>query len=381
MNDWVSSERAMVVMTTINDPPLLSQYYLPRCSNLLVVGDQKSPHQALRAHVAEALAAKIGAFAHHVHYLAPQDQEKWTCSACIGWNSIQRRNIGFITACAMARTEFIISVDDDNYPLWDYQKYVAGFARALNKKHAVAVGWNYKAHAGLAPGWFDIGSQLVPPAKQRGVPQSECRAEHVGFATAIRVGVAQGMCLGDPDIDAATRYTRPEQVHSMTELARNGFVVAGHDPQVWNSQNTAVRIDLLPAWGMVPFVGRMDDIYASLVCQRVMERLGYVAHYGAMPVFQNRNPHGLVRDMRAEIAGYELVDAWWSDLHRMKIPDQSPLQSSFANVAGAARYIWENLSDDLLRKSCIDPANADRLRQAMLAYVNDCETAYAGRAK
>jgi spore coat polysaccharide biosynthesis protein SpsF (cytidylyltransferase family) len=50
-------------------------------------------------------------------------------------------------------------------------------------------------------------------------------------------------------------------------------------------------------------VGRMDDIFASYVVQK----MGYKVVYGPASVYQARNEHDLTIDMKKEYIGYENV--------------------------------------------------------------------------
>ena len=87
-------------------------------------------------------------------------------------------------------------------------------------------------------------------------------------------------------------------------LGATGVVVDLHTHTVFNSQNTAVIRELIPAWFMMPGVGRHDDIYASLIVQRVARERGYHVHFGPPFTYQQRNEHNLVTDLRAEIDGW-----------------------------------------------------------------------------
>src|SRR5208283_3341550 len=105
----------IIVTTTINEPTkaLLKYASLPDWK-LLIVGDLKTPHD-LYTGKPEWI------------YMHPKEQEhKYPeLSKCLGWNNVQRRNIGFIEAYHMG-AELIATVDDDNVPLenWGQNCYV-----------------------------------------------------------------------------------------------------------------------------------------------------------------------------------------------------------------------------------------------------------------
>ncbi len=49
---------------------------------------------------------------------------------------------------------------------------------------------------------------------------------------------------------------------------------------------------------------RMTDIWRSFVAQRCLWELGYGVVFHAPEMFQDRNPHNLMRDFEQEIPGY-----------------------------------------------------------------------------
>ena len=229
----------------------------------------------------------------------PDEQAPWKCSPLIPWNCIQRRNIAFLEALNWG-ADVIISLDDDNLPLWP------GFADVMSSDFMPGA-----PHSGLevsgSDDWFDVGRLLIPRARHRGFPMQKEGEGIVGPVTGVKIGVVAGSAMGDPDVDAITRIVAKPEVHQISELLNAGVTVHPHTWTVFNSQNTAIAREFLPAWFMFPFVGRMDDIYASLVVQRVMRERGHRVHFGHPLVWQQRNEHNLIKDLRAEIDGYEAV--------------------------------------------------------------------------
>ena len=82
----------------------------------------------------------------------------------------------------------------------------------------------------------------------------------------------------------------------------------------------------------MPFVGRYDDIYASLIVQRVMLDRGFHVHFGAPFVFQQRNDHDLLQDLRAEIDGMgnTVKLAEWLDM--LDLPGKSVVEKTIADM-------------------------------------------------
>jgi len=69
----------------------------------------------------------------------------------------------------------------------------------------------------------------------------------------------------------------------------------------FNSQNTFLNAKWLKDYFLFPHIGRMDDIWAAYY----IEAKGAKVLYHEASVFQDRNVHDLVRDMKMEYIGYE----------------------------------------------------------------------------
>lgn len=280
--------------------------------------------------------------------------EDWKCSIPIGWNTLSRRNIAFLEALKWG-AEVVVSVDDDNIPmeLGYFADFNSLFFPIPYTKGPVTFNGFL---ASSKDGWFDAGQMLNPWAKHRGIPHG--RHVHIYHSvTNAKVGVAAGLCLGDPDIDATTRIERQLDIHTVSELAKTGVVVDLKTHTAFNSQNTAVLRDFVPAWFMMPGVGRMDDIYASLIVQRVMRERGYHVHFGRPFVWQQRNEHNLVSDLRKEIDGYENVEKLADLLDHIVLPGKSVIDDT--------RTIYSTLEHcDFIPKIAVEAA---------FAYLDDCE--------
>lgn len=327
--------RVALCTTTINVPHVLKLYRA--CDpdvKIFIATDDKTP-------MAELAGLEITNF-------DATRGEDWKCSSLIGFSSIQRRNIAFLEALKWG-AEIIVSIDDDNAPT--SANYFEQITEPLKKPFAgIAVtGKN---------GWFDVGHLLDPKAPHRGYPRQLKHDPYYAGNAGAKVGVAAGICLGDPDIDSVTRIALAPEVHQVSLLLEAGVTVAPPTWTVFNSQNTAVLREFIPAWGMIPFVGRMDDIYASLICQRVMRKRDMRVHFGKPYVYQQRNEHNLVKDLRAEIDGYENVTKLANLLDHVQLAGKS--------VISDCRRIWETINHcDFI---------PGRSVSAMMAYIDDCES-------
>jgi hypothetical protein len=102
---------------------------------------------------------------------------------------------------------------------------------------------------------------------------------------------------GDPDIDAVCRMEHAPECDFNPKV----FPIASNKLSPFNSQNTFLRGSLLKDYFLYPHVGRMDDIWAAYY----VEAKGARVAYGKASVYQKRNVHDLVRDMKQEYIGYE----------------------------------------------------------------------------
>lgn len=276
-----------LVTTTINVPRILE---LMRRYNsdarFFIVGDLRTPHTEC-----QELAARIG----NAEYLHPNYQKmlKYKCGEILGWNCIQRRNIGFLEALRWG-ADMIITWDDDNLPL--STDYVARFRDQLNFPHT-----GLKLFS--STGWFSAYGSM----RHRGFPITKQSIWVIDFIVDAKVGVVAGMCLGNPDVDAVERIASPVDCDRPGVCVQVGYVVDVDTRTVFNSQNTAFLTKFLPAMFMMPSVGRHDDIIASLLMQRVMRDRGYHVHFGLPFVWQQRNPHDLMQDLKDEIWGMEHI--------------------------------------------------------------------------
>lgn len=321
--------------TTIHVPYALEM--MRRCDHdvmFFVAGDRKTPREAW-----EFCSRDVPGCV-----LIPAETE-WKCSGVIGWNTLARRNIAFLEALKWG-ADVIYSWDNDNLPINTLHfDYIRNHERPFTGIKVTGTG-----------GWFDPGTLLIPPTRHRGFPHDKPPSKIASPVVGAKVGVAAGLVIGDPDVGATTRLEHRPDVGGVHILGSTGVVV---DPGTWtvfNSQNTAVIRELIPAWFMMPGVGRHDDIYASLIVQRVARERGYHAHFGPPFTYQQRNEHSLVADLRAEIDGMENVQEMAKVLDRLVLP--GPLLEDVHIIYSA------------LGRAGLIPEQAVA---AATAWLNDCE--------
>lgn len=264
-----------IVCTTINQPtPAIEKYDGLVGWKLIVVGDQKTP---------EPYKLKNGI------YLSPRDQEKISqpLSDLIGWNCIQRRNLGMLFAFNSG-ADLVATVDDDNIPLENW-----GTEILIDKPITLK---EYHVNECV----FDpIGATSYTHLWHRGFPLEliSDRSYEKHKESIIVPKIQADFWNGDPDIDAFCRLEHKP----VCKFKDSDFPFTSNKLSPFNSQNTFLSRDIASDYFLFPHVGRMDDIWASYYVQS----LGNRVIYNRASVFQDRNEHNLIEDLRREYLGYE----------------------------------------------------------------------------
>jgi len=267
--------KKIIVCTTINPPTEAIEKYdsLPDWL-LVVVGDHKTPNNY---HLKNGI------------YLSPDDQIKISSklSDLIGWNCIQRRNFGLLYAYNLG-AEVICTVDDDNIPLANWGKEL------LINSNLTLKQYNTNELA------FDpIGSTNHKNLWHRGFPLQLIPYRNYDNSSIMEIipDIQADFWNGDPDIDAICRLEhKPE-----CEFNDNYFPFTSNKFSPFNSQNTFINRKVAADYFLFPHIGRMDDIWAAYY---VLSK-GNKVVYNKATVYQERNVHNLIDDMKKEYIGYE----------------------------------------------------------------------------
>jgi len=222
--------------------------------------------------------------------LAGQREQGFALAGLLPENHYARKNLGYLLAMSRGM-ELIFDTDDDNAPLdtWARRKL------EVQARPCTASGWVnvYK--------WYS-DKQIWP----RGFPLEKLRSPEshpeLGELISCRAPIQQGLANGSPDVDAVWRLTMDEEI----TFRDNGSVVlpAG----AWcpfNSQSTWWFPEAYPLMYLPSFVSfRMTDIWRSFIAQRCLWAMGYGLVFHGPEMYQERNPHNLLRDFEQEIPGY-----------------------------------------------------------------------------
>ena len=290
--------KKFIVTTTINSPTIATRKFCEfKDWTLIVVGDTKTPHQKYK---------DLDCI-----YLSPDDQEilNKELSDIIGWNSIRRRNLGFLFAYQQG-ADIVATVDDDNIPYddWGTDLYVG-----------------QEIECDLYESEHDVFDPLSVTFRNevwhRGYPieyvPTRHKVEYKG-KTKRKVLVQSDLWDGDPDIDAMARLSiKPNVKYSDITKPYCSNQIAP-----FNSQNTFLAREVIPFYSVLPHIGRMDDIWGSYILQHHFPNS---VVYNRASVYQDRNVQDLITNLENEIIGYRNTLKLIKDLKNYKnyIPKKS----------------------------------------------------------
>ena len=328
--------KTALITTTINVPTVLALYRkLDSDVKFYVAADEKTPLEAYE------FCANIS----DCEIYSPDRQKElgYECSELLGWNNDSRRNIALLEALKDG-AELVVSVDDDMIPLREWN-FADRFEYPFDG-----------IQIGHSKYWSNLGQLTIPAAKQRGLPAEAFWAGGVEAVIDAEIGAVQGIILGAPDTDAMTAIVNGPVIHSASDVLRNGFVVHPEAHSVFNSQFTAFRRELAPAFAQFyNYQGRNTDIFASMLMRRIMQERNLYTYFGPPMGFHARKPRPLFNDLKAEMFGLEYIADWADYLaHAPLRANQSVVEQCSILMNG-----YNHFSDDL--------------KQVADAFYRDCE--------
>lgn len=311
-----------VVTTTINKPTFLEGYvenarehgYPSDDITFIVVGDLKTPLGVET--YCRSLASDHGV---EVIYMGIDDQLEWLESRRLDalreylpYNSIQRRNIGYLRACE-AGVDVIVSLDDDN--LAGDSDIFGAFSRVGERTDVTEVT--------SSNGWYNCASMLnyeraaSEDIYHRGFPYSK-RSDEVEYEfaeTTREIAVRAGLWLDIPDVDVITHLERSPRAVSLRDEFEDTPVALGRDTYCpVNTQNTAFDASMMPLIHAIPMgdrvegmeLSRFDDIWLGFFAEKILHAMGKTVAYGKPLSYHDRNVHHLKRELEHEAIGIRL---------------------------------------------------------------------------
>jgi hypothetical protein len=140
-----------------------------------------------------------------------------------------------------------------------------------------------------------------PELWHRGFPLNEItksRKPRWDKEESVKVLFEVGLWDGDPDIDAVCRIMyNPKNL----KLGENLMPYCSTLFTPFNSQNTFIARDAIGSYMVLPFVGRMDDIWGGYIAQYLLNTRPV---FNGITTYQKRNPQSLKKNLEDECFGY-----------------------------------------------------------------------------
>jgi hypothetical protein len=331
------------VITTIQSPTESVRGLSVRLAGhgglMLIVGDKKGP-PSYDLPGTEFLS------------LASQLETPFALARLLPTGHYTRKNVGYLIAMARGAS-CIYETDDDNAPLPEWRPR----DRDVPVRRVTQSGWVNVYRC--------FSSERVWP---RGFPldalvESFSRMPALGGAPeSARAPIQQGLANRSPDVDAIWRLV----LDSPFDFDDGPSVLL--PPGAWcpfNSQSTWWWPEAYPLLYLPSNCSfRMTDIWRGFVAQRCLWELGLGLVFHAPEVFQERNPHDLMRDFHDEIPGY------LRNRELAKVLEGLSLMGGAGNVGRNLRTCYEAL----VAREFFPRAELDLLD----AWLADCEPATSG---
>lgn len=277
----------IIVSTTINKPTVATLKFAEQARRknwlFLMVGDTKTPHDEYK---------KLEEENSNFEYLDPETQEREykELSDCIGWKTIQRRNVGFAHAYKIGE-KIVASVDDDNIPYDNWGENIF-----VNQEIDLDL-WN-NSNLAFDPYSVTNNSHIW----QRGYPIDLVRSRTNNIyqgKVKRKVLIQNDLVDGDSDIDATCRLLQ-KPIVKFNKI--DPFSSSQYTP--FNSQNTFLSRDVFPHYSCWPGVGRFDDILGGYYVQA---KLNINPIFCSSTVYQDRNEQDLIKNLSDELLGYKFA--------------------------------------------------------------------------
>lgn len=287
------------IITTIQNPtPSVHRLVkeLARCGGKLVVaGDLKGPACYGPGDGGRGESQAESNWPVEFLSLADQKNGRFKLAESLPTKHYARKNIAYLHAITEG-AECLYETDDDNAPTADW-----------NPRSEI-LGQDCRIVAPASPSrWINVyryfTSENIWP---RGLPLDQIRVAPPvtsPIAESRRAPIQQGLVNGSADVDAIWRLVLEREF--LFEHGPSVYLEAGN----WcpfNTQSTwwwpmAYPLLYIPSYCSF----RMCDIWKSFIAQRCIWELGHGMAFHAPEVFQDRNPHDLMKDFRDEIPGYD----------------------------------------------------------------------------
>lgn len=310
--------KAGLVLTTINPPNRAIRDFSSGAQKsgweFLVIGDEKSPQNSDWSGINfYTLEDQL-----QLDMLTPQKCPK---------GHYARKNIGYLLAIKKG-CDVIFESDDDNIPNESFWAVPDFYTDSLANSNGRFVNI-YKAFT---------NKEIWP----RGLPldykfKGEDFSGRSFREKSVYCPIVQSLANENPDVDSIYRLLMELPISFDQEDAialRRGVYCP------FNSQNTIWNSDAFPLLYLPSFCSfRMTDIWRSFVAERILFEQGKSVSFKSPTVWQERNPHNLMKDFEDEVPGYKWNRAIVEGLSSLNISPN--VASTFDNLRICYQYMIE----------------------------------------
>jgi hypothetical protein len=314
--------KTAIVTTTINIPIFIESYvkHLQKSSiNIkdlifIIIGDLKSPNKEINEYLSKLNPQFV------VEYWDVITQQKWIretykgkedlVNFVIPYNSIRRRNLGYLRALELG-ADVIITVDDDNY---------------INEPNWLTDHLNCLNYEGPLP-TVSSRNNIVNPCRilkfnlpyeiySRGYPLAEFFQDSfdVTMDQGRKTVLNMGLWKENPDVDSYTNLLYPNIKSLGIKGPELSYALAYNNYMPINTQNTAFVREITPAYYCVLMdtklvglnIARYDDIWGGLFALKLIHRMKHRITFGKPLTLHIRNTHDYLRDFKSEFIGITL---------------------------------------------------------------------------
>lgn len=292
--------KTSLVLTTINNPNKNIKSFEKNCLkkkwSFVVIGDKKTPKN---------FELKYGT------YYSLKDQIKKSnfdfAKKCY-LNSYARKNIGYLISIKN-KSDVIIETDDDNYPY-------ANFFETKKKNHLAKTVETKNQWINIYDLFFKKKINCWP----RGIPLNKIHNSKIKLGKKInsKFIVQQGVCEGNPDVDAIFRLINKK---INIKFKNNLKININKSLVTLNSQNTIWFNEAFPIMYLpVTCTMRCTDIWRGLIAQRILQNDSKNILFFGTTMRQNRNDHNLMNDFKEEVPMYLLDFKINEILQKIRLP-------------------------------------------------------------
>lgn len=277
-----------LIITTINNYKNTSiESFLKHNLNIIVVGDNKTPHNSY-------LNKKI-------KYIHPEDKLFSSFTNLLPFNHYCRKNIGYLFAINN-NADIIMDTDDDNFPLSNFDSWnqiINTSTKTINSPKFPNV-MSLFSNLDIWPRGYPL--ELIQKKQSINLQDSIANERE-------RIGIIQSLAEGDPDVDAIYRLTNKNYNDKITFYKNKSYIFQKNIYTQGNTQST-IWIDksifhLLYIPCTVSF--RFCDILKAYIAQKCMWEYNKLFCYISPIVRQDRNDHDFMDDFKSEYSMYTSI--------------------------------------------------------------------------